>query len=772
MARFLDDDVAESAEAPTGIPARNPLQIAWQRKPLVLLGLLVGVAGAFLVNAQRPPVYQSAAQVLVVKKRSDVLPIAGGDPRAGYYEDFLSTHLTLIRSPLVVEKAVRKRDLGALESFAGADPVAAVAAGLVVARDTKDGASNIINLTFRGPRADDCGAVLNAVIDSYKDFLEVSNQNVSDVALEQIKKAQEILDRDLLDKRKKYIEFREKSPLVIVPATRDGVSPGQARLGELEGKRLSLSIKIAEFKQRLEAVEAARKEGQGREALAVVAAAERGKDERGTGTAARVAAEQQLAPLLLQLQALLQDFGEDHPQVAALRRRIDWTRAFLRRQASELAPDAAEDPVDAYLKALRQDLAAAELARQSLVRLVEDETKEVRGLSLFEVEEANLREEIAQKQNLLSQTMKRLQEINILQDSGGYNVQAISAPGAGAKVSAGLMQILLAGAAVGLMGGVGLAYLADMADKSFRTPEEIRRRLGFPIVAHVPTLAGDGMPSSPDAPQLDRSLGCVHRPTSPEAEAYRTVRTALYFSARGETHKVIQVTSPNMSDGKTTIAANLALAIAQSGKTVALVDADLRRPRVHTLFGVVSDTGMSSVILGLSTLDEALVPSGVDNLSLLPCGPRPDNPAELLTLPRFEELLGELRARFDFVILDTPPLLAVTDPAIVVPRVDGVLLTIRIGKNGRPAAERAREILTSLDAVVLGVVVNGVGREGVSYGYGYGQYQYGYEYAYTYNYVPNDEPGEKTNGAAAPRAARNGRKKKGPSRGWLNRLMR
>src|SRR5262249_25540817 len=147
-------------------------------------------------------------------------------------------------------------------------------------------------------------------------------------------------------------------------------------------------------------------------------------------------------------------------------------------------------------------------------------------------------------------------------------------------------------------------------------------------------------------------------------------------------------------------------------KRVVLLDADFRRPRIHKLFDVPGSVGLASVLAGEAGLGDALRPTEVPNLSVLPCGQRPSNPAELLTSPRLEEVFEALRGQFDFVLVDTPPLLAVSDPAVVAPRVDAVLLTIRVAKNGRPHAERAKEILAALKADPLGVIVNGAGRTG------------------------------------------------------------
>jgi capsular exopolysaccharide synthesis family protein len=279
-----------------------------------------------------------------------------------------------------------------------------------------------------------------------------------------------------------------------------------------------------------------------------------------------------------------------------------------------------------------------------------------------------------------------------------------------------------------------MAFLAETTDRGFRSPAEIRRRLGVPVLGHIPRLAETKAVS----PEIDPTLAAFHRPKSGEAEAYRGVRTQLYFSTRGQAHQVVQITSPNPGDGKSTLAANLAISIAQSGKRVVLLDCDFRRPRVHRLFRLDRpEIGLASVMAGEADLAAATQPCpAVPNLSLMPCGPRPANPAELLTSPKFQEVLAELRDAYDFVVIDSPPVLAVSDPSAVAPRADGVLMVFRMTKSAGPAAERAREQLLAVGARLIGVVVNATadragGYSGYGYGYNY-QYEYGYQYADQY----------------------------------------
>jgi capsular exopolysaccharide synthesis family protein len=364
---------------------------------------------------------------------------------------------------------------------------------------------------------------------------------------------------------------------------------------------------------------------------------------------------------------------------------------------------------------------------------VKGEYDDAKLLSNYQSREETIRDEIARGQQLYDGIIKRLQEVNIVKDFGGYYARIITPPSYGRQVEPRALPIFSVAIFLGTLGGFGLAYLADWSDKSFRTPEEIQRHLGVPVVGHISRIMADKEPmpdAVPGQPVLDPVLTAYYHARSPEAEAYRGVRTALYFSSHGKEYKLLQITSPVMGDGKTTTVANLGISIARSGKRTLLIDADFRRPRLHELFGIEAPVGMATVLAGETPLEDAIQQCPVPGLSILPCGPIPPNPAELLTSPRFQEVLGLLCADFDLVMIDTPPLLAVSDPAVVAPRVDGVLIVLRYSKDGRPTAQRAKQILDTLGVNVLGVVVNAVDYHSAEGKYGYVRHRYSYGYGY------------------------------------------
>jgi capsular exopolysaccharide synthesis family protein len=724
--------VTSEVPAPSALSqaGRGLLEIAWRRKALLALGIALGlIVGAF-VFARTTPVYQSKAQVMVVKKRPD--NVTGIDTRNLAIEDYVASHQALLKSPLIAERAVHQRDLHSLECLAGqADPAEAVLRALNVSRTKVNGVTtnNILELSFRGTRADECATVVNAVIDSFKDYLEETYRDTTADTLKLLTRARDDLLNKLTEKEVEYRKFREGAP-VLLSRGKDGGLP-QDRLTNIEIRRSSLLLRRAEVRGRLAHLEMGLKEGVGQAALLEAAArwVERQPEENSRANTQNVSIQAELLRLLTERERLLETRGPRHPEVEALDKRITLTRSFLSNPSApweeglgQPTPKtgAAADALAPYRDHFKQELRQLDTALRQVDDLYKQEHTAARALELYQVKDEGFRSEQARLQKLYDSLVDRLKDANLVKDMGGYKAQLISPPRIGRKVQPNALLIFPLSLAAGLLGGIGLAYLAEVTDRSFRDVDEVRRRLRLPLVGQIPHLtAADARlrRAADNGHAFDPMLCTFYRPKSADAEAYRGLRTALYFSCLGEGHQVLQITSPVSGDGKTTLAANLAVSIAQSGKRVLLIDADLRRPHIHAIFGISAATGLGSIILGEAEPADSVQESGIPGLSLLPCGPIPPNPSELLTAPQFKELLDSLRMQYDFVIVDTPPLLAVTDPCVVAARVDAVLLNVRLTKNGRPAAMRAKDVLDTLGARVLGLVVNDTYRQAGGYGY-------------------------------------------------------
>ena len=269
---------------------------------------------------------------------------------------------------------------------------------------------------------------------------------------------------------------------------------------------------------------------------------------------------------------------------------------------------------------------------------------------------------------------------------------------------------------MGLMLGIGIAFLLDVLDDSIKSETDIElANLGLPILASIPVVPGWKNKQS-------ARLVSVEDPTSVTAEAYRRLRTAIQFMGIDRPIRTIQVTSPSAAEGKSSTLSNLAVALARAGQKVVVVDCDLRRPRAHSFFGVSNDTGFTSAMVNAAPLG-AVVKSvvGQPRILVAPSGPVPPNPSELLSTKRAGELLDAVKAQSDVVMVDSSPVLPVTDAAVLSKWVDATVIVVRAGETTRRELHRAVDILRQVDAKLVGLVLNGVsiGDSGSPYKYEY-----------------------------------------------------
>jgi capsular exopolysaccharide synthesis family protein len=274
--------------------------------------------------------------------------------------------------------------------------------------------------------------------------------------------------------------------------------------------------------------------------------------------------------------------------------------------------------------------------------------------------------------------------------------------------------------AVGLIAGLGLAFLLEFLDNTVKRDYDVRLRLNLPLLGLVVFRGGSRRQSNNDPV----ALVSVRHSRDPMAEAYRAIRTNVNFAVQDKQMRNLLVTSSLPGEGKTSTATNLAVVMAQSGRRVILVDADFRRPNVHKMFGKARNVGLGNLIMGDPADAELIQDTPVPNLRIVCSGPNPPNPSELLGSPAMVRVMAELNAVADVVVYDTPPLGAVTDATVLAGRCDGVILVVERGKTSVPAILRSKETLEAIRAPILGVVLNKVrGGEARTYYYYYYQYQ-------------------------------------------------
>jgi len=293
---------------------------------------------------------------------------------------------------------------------------------------------------------------------------------------------------------------------------------------------------------------------------------------------------------------------------------------------------------------------------------------------------------------------------------------------------------LLLGAVVGLLIGIALAFLLEMLDNTVKNQEDIEQRLGMPFLGVIPQIRDAdqrGAEGEVDSEEYRPDLHVKFYPKSSVAECARTIRTNILFMSPSSDLDILLVTSPSPLEGKTTTAISVATVMAQSNDRILLLEADMRRPRLHKAFDLDPPVGLSSVLVGDAELDDTILDTGIDNLDLLPCGIIPPNPSELFHTPQFAEVLEQLKDRYDRIIIDSPPVIAVTDAMILAQHVDGVIVVTRTDKTRIDLLERTKRLLEGINAPLLGTILNHVNlenrRQGTYYYYYYRRHGAYYE---------------------------------------------
>jgi succinoglycan biosynthesis transport protein ExoP len=416
-------------------------------------------------------------------------------------------------------------------------------------------------------------------------------------------------------------------------------------------------------------------------------------------------------------------YGKSHPTILEL----DGEIAALRQSVGK--------EIGALIRVAEDDLTEVQAVEAGLSKVQTQAKTAGLDLNLREIEYSRLNRQRESNSKLYELLLQRTAETDLTRLLHMTHVRVVDhALVPKAPISPIVALNIVGGAFGGLLLGFAIAFLLHQMDRRIQDVPDVER-LGLTILGVFPRVADtttgkSGYSSKRDkqrAAEVADVVQIVHtHPMSMAAESCRTVRTNLMFMAAESPNKTMVVTSANPKDGKTTVATNIAIALAQSGQRVLLIDADLRRPRIHKAFGLDNRTGLTNALVGERSLSQVTTDVGIDKLAVVTCGPLPPNPAELLHTKQFSRLLEEAASQYDRVIFDSPPLRAVTDAAIVAPQCGGVLLVVRARATTRDAVIAAIRSLGDVRANVLGGVLNDVDTSRGGEGYLGGSYYHYY----------------------------------------------
>lgn len=419
-------------------------------------------------------------------------------------------------------------------------------------------------------------------------------------------------------------------------------------------------------------------------------------------------------------------YGAENPKVMEVREKIDVIKSQIKNSTKSLE----EKLKNEYERGVRDEnmlLTALANAKKEAVQQNQDAIQYSILKQDVDTNKALYQEFLQKTNQAQAQVAEQQNNLRVIEPA------AVPSGPIGPRRMLGILVALMLSTAA----GVGLAFLLEYLDNTIKTVEDVGRYAQLPALSVVPAVAGNS-PRGLAARGM-KALGRRHAEAEPvfqlatlnnrssAAEAYRVLRTSVLLSAAGSAPKVILVTSGQPGEGKTTTVVNTGISLAQTGASVLIIDCDLRRPTAHKVLGVDQTKGLSTYLTGDVPLDEVIQKLTIANLSLLPCGPVPPNPAELLISEKMKEMLRGLAERYDHILIDSSPLINVTDPVILSTMVDGVILVVHGGKSTRDMVQRARQELSTVGAKIFGVVLNNVDlrREGYD-DYYYYRYYSGY----------------------------------------------
>jgi succinoglycan biosynthesis transport protein ExoP len=668
-----------------GAPGINPLMMIWRRKGILVAVLLVCVLAAGVKYLFSTQIFRSDARLFVQTGGSKAPLDVGTASNGGASQGNLHTQCELIKSASILASVLASPELADLKTFDDGSRWTKLKENLsaTVGKD-----NDIITVSFESAYPKEAQTILKTVVDAYANYH--SKEKRSRVA--ELEKWRNKTQLALEQKQKELLEFKKANHAVSFTGG-DKNNLTVQKLVSLQNALTDAHVETVNAKSVYESAKA--KLGDPAQLHNFV------EYLRSTGISIGADSnEQALRSQLLAMEAqsdeLARRYLPSHPSVRASQATV----ATLRARIGEMDRSQAET----YLLAMEQKVNAAKNREAELQQSYEAQNRAAMAHNDKAAEYEQIDGDAKRLASMVEKADLQIIDLNATENVGVPTVQVFDEPNLpGIPIKPDRYATLMQGLIIGLVLGCFAALVRDWTDQGLRSSEEIIETMGVPLLGSVPH-----MPGPPNPMAQGRKVD--FEPASDVAETYRTIRTAVFFGTPDRESRTILVTSPAPGDGKSTFASNLAIAMAQTGKRVLLVDADFRRPVQHRIFESRPGIGLSTVLAGHEPLDKTIQSTGIAGLDILPAGPQPSNPSEILNSQSFNEVLEELSVRYEHVVVDSPAVMAVADARILAAMCSVTILVLRAQTSTRKAAMHARRALQSVGAAILGVVVNDVPR--------------------------------------------------------------
>jgi succinoglycan biosynthesis transport protein ExoP len=665
---------------------KNLIKIIWQHHWLVLLFMILATAAAFAYLARATPVYNSTSRIYVEQTGPKII----NENEEGFITrsiNYLYTQAELLKSTPILDAVLETPDVSRMKTFTKVDNrIEYLKDNLQTSVGKTD---DIINISFDSPFPAEAAKLVNVVVDCYINYQSTRKRNTAAEVLKILQGEKTERGKQLSEKFKTLMEFKkqhlalefenEKSNIILQRLERLSAVLTEAQLATIEARSKYESIKEivndpSRIKQFVEAQQA-----KGTSCVSI-------EKERDLLTSKLELLQHRRADRLRQLTA-------GHPAVQALDVEIN--------QVEKRLADLNGTFAQAHLVLAQQEYITAQQEETQIAEQFDQQHQQAAELNEKLTQYALLQSEWEQTKKLCDILDDRIKELDITEDVGALNINILeTAHPAILPYKPQKAKILGSALVLGFMLGVGFVVIRDWTDQRIHSAEEISAVMGAPVLGTIPSMYNrHGIISSDQTAYPDSN--------SAGAETYRNICTALFLGAPENKATTILVTSPSPGDGKTTLASNLAIALARTGHRTLICDADLRKPMLHKIFNINhNDRGISTILAGTTALEETVYTTKVNGLEILPCGPKVSNPSEMLNSEAFAEILQRLSAQYDCIIIDSPQVGRICDVQILAALCSKTLLVLKAEKSTKNAIQKARDQLLSVGAHIFGIVIN------------------------------------------------------------------